>query len=113
MTHTPERLDGISRQLGPLLSAQELQQDGDALRGGLADVEREALAERTSYDSDMIPGLESGRLRELIRPSRSRPRSSAMTASETRAGASPAMISPSVPGDQRAACHWSSIKTKQ
>jgi hypothetical protein len=36
-----------------------------------------------------------------------------MTASETRAGASPAMISPSVPGDQRAACHWSSIKTKQ
>ena len=52
MTHTPERLDGISRQLGPLLSAQELQQDGDALRGGLADVEREALAERSLLKND-------------------------------------------------------------
>ena len=65
MTRTPERLDGISRQLGPLLSAQELRQDGDALRGGLADVEREALAERSLHDLDPIAALEPWRLRQL------------------------------------------------
>ena len=45
-----ERLDGTGRQLGAMLAAQKLQQDGDALRGGLADVEREELAERSLHD---------------------------------------------------------------
>jgi hypothetical protein len=60
-----ERLDGTGRQLGPLLSAQELQQDGDALRGGLADVEREVLAERSLHHLDPIAALEPWRLRQL------------------------------------------------
>ena len=40
-------------------------QDGDALRGGLADVEREVLAERSLHDLDPIAALEPWRLRQL------------------------------------------------
>jgi hypothetical protein len=60
-----EWLDGTGQQLGAMLAAQKLQQDGDALRGGLADVEREVLAERSLHDLDPIAALEPWRLRQL------------------------------------------------
>ena len=41
-----------------------------------------------------------------------RGRNSSITLSGTRAGRSPSMISPMTPGAKRAACHWSTMRTK-
>ena len=57
-------------------------------------------------------GRKAGGGGSSTRPLRSRPFSSAITASGTRAGRSPSSIRRMTSGAQRAVCHCSSISTK-
>ena len=50
-----ERLDGTGRQLGAMLAAQKLQQDGDALVGGLR-IARLALINDGAYQTALDCG---------------------------------------------------------
>jgi len=102
----------ILAELGTLLTAEQGPQDLDTLARLLADEQRELASEWPAAQRTRSPGWTVGGFGSSIRPLRSRPLSSAMTASGTRAGARPSSTMRTTPGDQRAACHCSVINTK-
>jgi hypothetical protein len=111
--HDLDRLNGIGRHLGRLLAPEKLQQDRNALVCGLACIQRERSRNAPETIRTRSPGWSPRGSGSSTSPSRSRERSSAITSSGTCPGPSPAMISDSTPGHQRAACQCRAISTKQ
>ena len=65
---TADQFDGVLRQLDPLLSAEQRQQNENALVGSLAGIEPELPRERTVQYTHVVARLQPGALGQLDQP---------------------------------------------